>query len=297
MTTVLEAYDWIRFADQYGEKLEGALADLESRPQRVREKAWMRAGVELLEEERERAFPICERMRMLPEMTQAREEHAAQQVGPWVDALEKLLAGITFHFGSRAPVIEALFPHQKLIVLRRGNLDEVRTFANELERRLKSSYVERIFGQEEYAFARVVVEQVRAAYAAIGASIEGAPLSDEERTSLTEEAIAIARALETAIAQARLLAEAALVPFEGAFVDAGLNAKIKKRATKVSESDVPSAVVEVAEEEAPLPEPESEVVPEPEALPDPEPDPEPAAAPVKAKKKRSKKSAEASSEA
>lgn len=307
MTTVLEAYDWIRFADQYGEKLGTAFADLENRSGFKREKAWMRSGVQLLEEEREAAFPIFERMRMLPEMTAAREEHAVAQVGPWVDALEKLLAGITFHFGSRAPVIEALFPHQKLIVLRRGNLDEVRAFSNEIERRLKSSYVERIFAQEEYGFARAVVEQIRAAYAAIGASIDGPPLNDAERAAIVEEAIDIARRLETAVSQARLLAEAALIPFEGAFIDGGLNAKIKKRASKVSESDVPSPIVEpaieVAEPEALSVEPEAvaepELIPEPEAVvvPDPEPEPAMEAAPVKKKKKRSKKDAEASSEA
>ncbi len=288
MTTVLEAWDLLRFLDQYGEKLDGAAAELATRTERTRENAWMRGAYELIDELKERAAPVLEKMRALPEMTAAREEHATSLIGPFVDLLEKLLAGITFHFGSRAPVIEALYPHQKLASLRRAGLDEVKAFFADFERRQKSSYVERIFAQEDFQFAREVITKVNAAHAEIVKSSEVPALTEEERAVLANEAIALASEVEQRLGQIRLLAEAALLPIDGAFAAAGLSLKLKKRAApKVSESDVPAPVVETAVSDVPSPvEAEAEVEYEAEA------EPEPVAVKPKAAKKRGKKVAE-----
>lgn len=293
MTTVLEAWDLLRFLDQYGEKLDGAAAELATRTERVRENAWMRSGYELLDELKERAAPVLEKMRALPEMTAAREEHATSLIGPFVDLLEKLLAGITFHFGSRAPVIEALYPHTKLSSLRRATLEELRSFYNDFERRQKSSYVERMFAQEDFSFAREVIAKVNAAHAEIVKSSEVPALSEEELAVIAGEALALASEVELRLGQIRFLAEAALLPIDGAFAGAGLAIKMKKRpaAPKVTESDVPAPVVEVVSET-----PAEAAAEVEDAVVEPDPAEEPVVIPepkTRAVKKRGKKAAAA----
>ena len=75
------------------------------------------------------------RARMLPELASVREEHAADLIGPWADAVERLHAGIVFHAGLKSPIIEALFPHRKFDSLRRGNLENAQIYGAEFHRR------------------------------------------------------------------------------------------------------------------------------------------------------------------
>jgi hypothetical protein len=106
----------------------------------------------------------------------------------------------------------------------------VNEFATAYERRLKSSYVTRIFTQEDFAFVRPVVDQVAKAYASWQASLTPASLSDAQALPLRMELVSIGDRLDSAVRQARLLAEASLVPVPGAFDSTGLAAKPKRRA-------------------------------------------------------------------
>src|SRR4051812_36102783 len=139
--SVLEAYDLISFAANSAERLIEAAPAFEARIDLDREKQWFNEAIELLKNECAPAMPLLERARSLPELKVVRQESTSDLASLWVDAIEKLLAGITFHLGPRHPIIQALFTHQKFPALRRAPLEIAEEYATELERRLRSSYV------------------------------------------------------------------------------------------------------------------------------------------------------------
>lgn len=225
-----EAYDLIRFAEAFEARLVTASDTLADREGLDSEKEWMATALKLVRTALIPAPALLGRAKDLPELEEAREEFSFQQQNLWVDALEKLHAGITFCASSRAPVIEALFPHLKFPQLRRASQETVNEFAAAYERRLKSSYVHRIFSQDDFSFVRPVVDQVASTYAVWQASLAPSNLPDAQVAPLRAEMISVASRLDVALRQARLLAEAALVPAPGAFDSSGLAAKPKRRA-------------------------------------------------------------------
>jgi len=230
----LDAYTLLRFAEDFRQRLfqaEGFLADRRGLSD---EKAWLRTALERVENACSDVPAVLERANQLPELASVRDEYAWQFQGVYVDALEKLLAGITFHVSARAPIIEALFPQTKLPALRRAAREQVERYGREFEKRAKGSYVTRMVAQPEFAFLPQVLEQVGAAYAKWESSFADASLSAEEVAALTERLSTSAQNVELAVVQARLLAEAAMAPIPGAFEEHGLNAKPKKRAPKAA---------------------------------------------------------------
>ncbi|MFP2964004.1 hypothetical protein ACLEPN_41415, partial [Myxococcus sp. 1LA] len=230
MSSTLESYELIRFAEAFEARLATAGEMLTGRPSLEAEKGWLATALELVRTARAPTAGVLDRVKDLPELEEAREEYAFHQQGLWVDALEKLHAGITFTASSRAPVIEALFPHLKFPQLRRAPREAVLEYATSYERRTKSAYVTRIFGREDFALVRPVMEQVLAAHTAWRTSHEPAPLSLEQEALLREELVTLGRKLDQSLRQARLLAEAALVPVPTVYEAAGLNLKPKRRA-------------------------------------------------------------------
>lgn len=310
--STLEAYDLIRFAEAFEARLVTASDTLADKEGLEPEKKWMATALSMVRACLAPAPALIERAKDLPELEEAREEFSFQQQNLWVDALEKLHAGITFCASSRAPVIEALFPHLKFPQLRRAPQDTVNEFATAYERRLKSSYVTRIFSQDDFSFVRPVVDQVARALAAWQASLVPASLTDAQAAPLRAELISIGSRLDVAVRQARLLAEAALVPLPDAFDSTGLAAKPRRRAGRgvafgfeeptsefppedsVEDSDL--GTPEPPEEPAlSQPAPEPEAAPEPAPQPVAEPPPEPVAEtePAEAKpSRRGRKKAE-----
>jgi hypothetical protein len=297
--STLEAYDLIRFAEAFEARLATASDVIAEREGLETEKEWMATALRLVREALKPAPALIERAKDLPELEEAREEFSFQQQNLWVDSLEKLHAGITFAASSRAPVIEALFPHLKFPQLRRAPQEAVNEFAAAYERRLKSSYVTRIFTQDDFGIVRPVVDQVAKTYASWQASLTPASLSDSQALPLRMELVAIGERLDIAVRQARLLAEAALVPVPGAFDSTGLAAKPKRRAGRglpfgLEEPGVEGSPDSVGEEPAldgsePAAEPLAEPEPEPVAAP---PEPEPVAAAPAAEAPASEPSAE-----
>ncbi|WP_224361985.1 hypothetical protein [Hyalangium versicolor] len=228
--STLEAYDLIRFAEAFEARLVTASDTLMDKEGLAPEKGWMATALGLIRSGLTPAPALLERAKDLPELEEAREEFSFQQQNLWVDALEKLHAGITFCASSRAPVIEALFPHLKFPQLRRAPVDSVNEFAAAYDRRYKSSYVTRIFAQDDFSFVRPVVDQVARAFAAWQASLSPANLPDAQLAPLRAELISVGTRLDVAVRQARLLAEASLVPVPGTFDATGLAAKPKRRA-------------------------------------------------------------------
>jgi len=227
--STLEAYDLIRFAEAFEARLVTASDMLADREGLELEKEWVATALKMVRTALAPTPALIERAKDLPELEEAREEFSFQQQNLWVDALEKLHAGITFCASSRAPVIEALFPHLKFPQLRRAPQETVNEFAAAYERRLKSSYVNRIFAQDDFSFVRPVVDQVARTYAAWQASLSPANLPDSQTAPLRAGLVAVGSRLDVAVRQARLLAEAAFVPLPGAFDSTGLAAKPKRR--------------------------------------------------------------------
>ena len=256
----LEAYEMVKHAELLHARLVAA-REAVARARRLggREKDWLTVAGDLLGVEQEELRRVVESTRMLPELMEVRLEFAGALQQRWVDALEKLVAGVTFHAGSRAPLLEALLPHVKFPNLRKANREAVAAYQAELERRLKLSYVQRMFAEPAWAFAPPCVEAVRAAFAEWQSSFSTDSLDEEAAAPLRSALCALGERLAVLSAQARLLAEAALLPIRGAFEEHALDARPRKRgkrparpvAAEPSTAETPSAEALPSGDEAP----------------------------------------------
>ncbi len=240
--TPLDAHDLLRFALQFSEKLRAAGDFLAQKRKLEQEKAWMKAAVAALEEGLEGAAATLDKARDLSDLAPVRAEHAGALQNEWVDVLEKLVAGITFHAGSRAPLIETLLPHTKFPALRRPSRQASEAYWADFEKRLKLSYVTRILAQEDFAFARPVIDQVNAAWARYQSAFSGGGLAEEAAAPIREELLTTAKRVDLVLQQVKLLAQAALLPVKNAFEEQGLHAKPKKRSPKTAEGDFAEAL-------------------------------------------------------
>lgn len=260
--TVLDAYDLLSSTAAVLDRLARAQEELRKHPGLERERGWLAQATELAESVCRAPEELLKRAARLPELASVREDRAEALQGEWVDALERLHGGITFHAGSRAPIMEALFPHVKLPTLRRAKREVVEKYGADFERRLASSYVKRMFGQESFAFAAPVVEQVQSAFRRWREVFSADPLPTEEAQRLGQSLLEAAAALELPLRQVRLLAEAALAPLPEAFDALGFAQKPRRRSAKpapVAEVEADPAAAD--EQSDPAPEPEADVPP------------------------------------
>jgi hypothetical protein len=230
--STLEAYDLVRFAEAFDSRLASADELLAGRSGLEREKEWLATALQIVRTERAPAQAVLEKVRDLPELEEVREEFAFTLQNVWIDTLEKVHAGITFCASSRAPVIEALFPHLKFPQLRRASREVLQEFVAGYERRLKSSYVSRILARDDFSFVRPVLAQVATAYATWQSCFAPVQLPHEQAAPLRAELIALGKKLDVGLRQARCLAEAALAPLPDAFENSGLAAKPRRRAAR-----------------------------------------------------------------
>lgn len=282
--SAVEAFEVLRFAQQYLPKLEEAQALLEKRNAGEFESGWIAQGIALVSSELRNAPAVIERARPLPELAELVARLADEDQGRWVDALEKLVAGITFTAGSRSPLIEALFPHQKWPQLRRAGREDVTRFQAEFERRSKTGYATRLLAADELAVVRPVFDQVAQAFARWQACFSPAPLSPEEAEQLRQELGGTAERVDRVTRQARLLAEAALLIAEGSFESLGLHQKPKRRSVKAEAAPEPSIAEPPPEE--PMPSADEAVAEEAEAASEALEAEPPRAAPAKKKRKK-----------
>ena len=247
----LEAYELVKHAEQLHGRLAAA-REAVARARRIggREKDWLTVAVDLLGVELEEMRRVLESTRMLPELVDVRLEFAGALQQRWVDALEKLVAGVTFHAGSRAPLLETLLPHAKFPNLRKANRDSVAAYHADLEKRLKLSYVQRMFAEPAWAFAPPCVEAIRAAYAEWQGNFSSDSLAEETAAPLRESLCALGERLAVLTGQAKLLAEAALLPMPGTFEEHGLDAKPRKRGKRTARAEATPATVESPPAEA-----------------------------------------------
>lgn len=244
-TSAPDAFEVLKFTQGFLTKLEEAQALLEQRGAGEFERGWIAQGIALVSSEARGIPAVLEQVRALPELTELAARMAEEDQGRWVDALERLVAGITFTAGSRSPLIEALFPHQKWPVLRRAIREDVVRFQAEFERRSKAGYVTRLLAADELSVVRPVFDQVAQAFARWQACFQPVRLSAEELEGLRGQLGAAAARADRVVRQARLLAEAALLAAEGGAYEAlGLSAKPRRRKVEPltgSEASVPEA--------------------------------------------------------
>jgi hypothetical protein len=237
----IEAVHLLRFAAVFSGRLEKASADLSARPGAERERRWLAAASEVLAEAIAKSPGLLDEARRLPEFRELREELAESLQSAWVDALEKLLAGITFHATRRSPVIAALYPSRKLAPLRRASPDAARKFHSDFEKRLKAGYVNRMLATDDFAFARPVIDRIRETHGRWQSCFEDVAIPEAEAASIRAALEAAGHGLEVATRQARHLAEAALAPFPGAFAEHQLGARPKKR-TRAESQNAPQPI-------------------------------------------------------
>jgi hypothetical protein len=229
MPSLLDAYDTVAHSEVLLLRLTTAFAELSRKQGLKDEKDWLELAITRVTAARDGLGDLLGRVMRLPEMEPAREDHARALQAAAVDAVERLQAGLTFHAGARAPLLEALYGKLKLPLLRRCDREDFERFCVDFEKRLNSGYAKRMLGEPSLAVLKDALDQVRASFAAWRASFTGELLGEQEARALRDELDACARRLELPMRQARLLAEAALVPLKDFYESTGIAQRPRKR--------------------------------------------------------------------
>jgi hypothetical protein len=231
--SIVEASDLLAFAEvslaalrRGGERL-AALADAED------ERLWLGAAQRKVELRTENTRTALDAAFALPEFESERLAKGQALFAAWVESIEALFNGIVAHVSDKNPLIETLFPHLKFDKLRRGGT-AARAFKTELERRRGTTYVMRLATEPEYAFLPALLAKVDGARDELASHEKPSTATELELTELRHGVLSHADALRVALAQARLLAEAALIAQPGVFQELGLDAKPRKRASRGS---------------------------------------------------------------
>lgn len=270
--SLLDAFDLVAHSERLLSRLDAAAAELSKKQGLKDEKAWLDQARARVAAAREGVGELLTRVLRLPELDPVREEHARVLQNAAVDAVEKLHAGITFAAGSRAPLLEALYGKLKIPVLRRCDREDFEKFCGDFEKRLGTGYARRMFSEEAYAIVLPTLEVLRQSFATWKGVFSNEPLDEAAAQALRDELDAAARRLEAPCRQARLLAEAALVPLRELLEISGVTSRPRKRvkvpgedASPLDEDPVdPHAPneEELAELSAPVEEEETEPVAE-----------------------------------
>lgn len=206
---ILELYRLNQQGHALAEKLDRRVREVIGTKGFAREKSWLADAQGLLAERLEGMVAPLQAAQRLPELELHREDFARGPQQAYVDALEKLWAGVSFHLGRRAPLLEALFPHQKFAAIRKPKPELVRAYAADFEKRLGKSYVQRMLADEDCAFARPVIAEVSARLAEWEQVLAASPLDGDDAEAAREAVRAAGRRLEPAMRQARYLLDAA----------------------------------------------------------------------------------------
>jgi hypothetical protein len=237
ISSLLDAFDLVAHSEHLLLRLDGAAAELSKKQGLKDEKAWLDVARARLTTARTGIADLLTRVLRLPELEPVKEEQARLLQGAAVDAVERLHAGIAFAAGARAPLLEALYGKLKVPVLRRCDREDFEKFCLDFEKRLNTGYARRMFADPSFAVVVPALEQLQQSFATWRGVFSAVPLSESELQALRDELDSVARKLELPCRQARLLAQAALVPLKDLLEDSGLAQKPKRRGSKSSERD------------------------------------------------------------
>ncbi|MCX5743775.1 MAG: hypothetical protein NT062_14885 [Proteobacteria bacterium] len=260
-STLVESFELLVAAEQLAPRLEAAAKALAQLPELAEEKAWLAAARARLATARvESHGALLDRALRLPELDGQKGERGKLLQGAIADETERLQGGITHVANARAPLLDVLFQNLKLPMLRKFGRAELERFCVELERRLTSGYAVRMFKGEPYSAVTPTVRALRTAIATWRSVFIEPPLDGEPATALRDELAAAGRGIERSVRQARLLAQAALLPTVELLDAAGVvMAKLKRRGKDVDddthpllEHDPPDPLLPTADERAEL---------------------------------------------
>jgi len=226
----LEALELLVNVERLAPRLDAAAAALAQLPGLADEKTWLDAARQRLAgARRDDDGALILRALRLPELEPARRERARHLQGAIVDALERLQAGIAYAGGSGAPLLDLLYGAVKLPPLRRCAREALERFCVDFEKRMSSTYAKRMFATDTYEVVAPAVNELRAAIATWRSVFIAAPPDETEAMALRRELDVAARRLELPFRQARLLAQAALLPTAELLDETGLTPEAKRR--------------------------------------------------------------------
>lgn len=244
---VYDAFDLLTHAAPFDERLRAAKTELAKIPGREEEGRWLDVALAHVRRAALGAETLVVRAVRLPELASLRAEYGKGLQAAAVAAFSDLQAAIAKTAGERSPLIEALYRNLRAPAGRRVTREEFAAFLEEFEKRLESRYAKRMLDDPDYGATAPAVRAVRSAFAEWRAMFDGPELSADEADALRREVKNAARTLDLPWQQARLLAEAALLP-EGEILEkTGLLEKPKRRAGRlgraqesiVEDADVP----------------------------------------------------------
>lgn len=239
-SSVFESYDEILHAGVIVERLGIAIARLADRTDRPEERAWLEIGRRRIATALADMGDLMQRVLMLPELRSLRGDVTRERQGEAVDAVDGLLAAVTA-LNARSPLIEVLFRNLKQsIAARRARDDDFEAYCVEMEKRLASSYAQRMLADEGYRPIAPAVAKLEAAFAAWRESLRPSPLDPELERALRTE-LADAARITFHVRQALLLAEAALLAEPAVREEAALFEKPRRRATRLREAGASGA--------------------------------------------------------
>ncbi len=254
MTTMsmLDAFDLVANAEAFEMRLAAAAHELAKRPGLAQEKAWLSAAHVHVARAREGIGDLLTRVLRLGELESVRGGRGRALQGAVVDAVEHLQVAIARAGGDRSPLLEAIYRNLKLPVMRRCGREEFEKLCAEIEGRLETGYVKRMLADETYAPVAPALDGLQRAIADWQGIFSSDPLPEAEANVLRSELESTAHRLELPCRQARLLAEAALLPAKDLLDASGLFEKPKKRAARTAraESEADKAPANAAEAEA-----------------------------------------------
>lgn len=238
--TLSEAYELLVDADQLAPRLEAAATALTQLPELEAERGWLAAARErvagvLVTSHR----ALLDRALRLPELESYRAERGKQLQASIADDFERLQGGITHLGGARGPLIDVIFHNLKVPALRKCSRAELERFCAEIERRLATSYSQRILATERYQAVAPTLQSLRDAFAIWRSIFAEAPLDEAEAAALRVELATAASGVELPLRQARLLAQAALLPAAELLDAAGVLTQKAKRRGKADEDSHP----------------------------------------------------------
>lgn len=257
-STLVESFELLIHAEQLAPRLEAAATALAQLPALDEEKGWLAtARARLATAHVESHGDLLNRALRLPELESLKGGERGKLLQAAIaDELERLQAGIAFVGGARSPLLDVLFLNLKMPALRKCGRAEVEKFCAEIERRLTSSYARRLLASERYAAVAPVVQALGTAVLTWRNVFLEPPLDDKAAAPVRAELEGAGRTVELLVRQARLLAQAALLPVAELLDAAGVvTAKVKRRGKDVDEdthplleNDPPDPLLPTAEE-------------------------------------------------
>ena len=260
--SLVDAFELVATSERLLPRLAAAATEVAKVPSLADEKAWLTVAERRLRAALAGVAPdLLVRALRIPELEPIKGDHARTLQGTVVDTLERLHGAIVAAGGPRTPVLEMLYLKLKVPALRKCDRDEFNAFCTDFEKRLKTTYVKRMFDDPDFAGAAAAAEGLVRAIATWRSIFVAAPATGEEAAALRADLELASQRLRGPGRQARLLAQAALVPL--AEVDAAtllaLETKRRKGKAAVDEDDHPLLEQDPPDPRAPTPEERAEL--------------------------------------